>query len=71
MQRLEARHHALMSLAHCAQQIQGRDGLIREAAAAGISKAEIGRIMGLSRQHVSVIVNHPGVIGTMDALTTG
>jgi hypothetical protein len=34
-----------------------RDKLIRRAAALGIAKAEIGRILSLSRQHVSLIAN--------------
>ena len=54
---LEAQHQARMSLVQCAQYIRSRDMLIRHASAVGISQAEIGRILGLSRQHVSVIAN--------------
>lgn len=33
-----------------------RDGLIRDAIAAGVSKAEIAKIVGVSRQHLYIIL---------------
>lgn len=60
-QRLEARHEALLSLVQCAWYLRERDNLIRSAADAGVSKAEIARILGLHRQTVSDITNRkPG-----------
>lgn len=49
-----------MSLVNCAKYLRERDNLIRRAAAAGITKTEIARILGMSRSHVSEIANRPG-----------
>ena len=44
-----------MSLIMCADYIRERDPIIRRCNAAGIPKAEIARIIGLSRQTVQGI----------------
>ena len=44
-----------MSLIMCADYVRERDMIIRRADAAGIPKAEIARIIGLSRQTVQGI----------------
>ena len=60
-ERLEARHQALLSLVQCAWYLRERDNLIRGAVTADVSKAEIARILGMSRQQVSEIANRkPG-----------
>lgn len=54
---IEARHQAYLALAHYAVCRQGRDDLIRRAAALGVTKAEIARILGMNRGHISAIAN--------------
>jgi len=40
--------------------LRNRDRHIRDARRLGVSAAEIGRLIGMSRGQVSVIVNSPG-----------
>ena len=49
-------HRALQALADYRAVMDTRDGLIRDAVAAGVSKAVIARIIGVSRQHVYVML---------------
>lgn len=53
------RNVALLELLQCARYLRDRDDIIRQAAGLGISKTEIARILGMSRQTVSEIVNRP------------
>ena len=46
-----------MSLVQCALYRRERDNLIRRAATLGISKAEIARILGMNRGHISEIAS--------------
>jgi DNA-binding CsgD family transcriptional regulator len=52
---IDAQHQARMSLVQCAQYIRERDMLIKRAALLGIPRAEIARILGMSRTYVSEI----------------
>lgn len=46
-----------MSLTQCAQYMRERDALIRRAVLLGISRAEIARILGLTRSYVTSIAS--------------
>ena len=60
-QRIEDQHQARLSLVQCALYRRERDNIIRRAHQAGITYAEIARILGMNRGHVSDIGNaEPG-----------
>ena len=54
---LDERRDVYTALISCARAVEQRDALMKRAAELGIPKAEIARIMGMSRQRVTDITN--------------
>ena len=59
METLERQHQARRWLAAYAQLHQERNNRIRAAYSAGLSAAEIARLLGLSRSQITLILSRP------------
>lgn len=56
-EQLERQHELRGKLLAIGAGTRDRDQIIREAARAGVSVSEIARLVGLTRQHVSLIAH--------------
>lgn len=63
---LQRKGHALRMLSECADWIGKRDELVRQAAADGVAKADIARVLKITRSTVYEILARPHPVSRAD-----